>query len=160
MVFVPVREADALDHLAVFQQIGNIGNNQVNAGLLLIREADAAVHDQNGIFIAERQHVLADVAAAAQRDNLQFAVRSIVYLSQSRTFPNEIEPQQRRNMEDSQRKAKEGARIGVPFHLPVSILDVPCVLGSIGCAFVYILRGATHMTPLIHLPVRFKAGRN
>src|SRR5262249_19735623 len=72
MVFMPMRQTDGFHLIAVFQQVGNVGDDEVYAGLLFVRKRDAAVDDKNGIFIVEGEHVLADVAAAAQGDDPEF----------------------------------------------------------------------------------------
>ena len=78
VVFVSVRDADRFDFIAVFQQVRDVGYNQVNPRLLLVGEHDAAVHHNNRVVVLEGQHILADVTAAAERKDQKFSVQSAI----------------------------------------------------------------------------------
>ncbi len=83
MVFVAVREHNAADVLLVLDQVGDVGNNNVNAQQLRLREHQAAVNDNNVVFPTHCQAVHSELAKTTQGDNLQFFClhRSISMLS-------------------------------------------------------------------------------
>ena len=71
VVLVAVRQDDALHHLLVFQQVGDVGDDEVHAELVGAGEGEAAVNDDDLVLTADRRHVLADLADPAERDDLE-----------------------------------------------------------------------------------------
>ena len=71
MVLMPVGNQDAPHPLRPFHQIGNIGNNQVNAQLLLGGKLHPAVHDDYILAALQGHHILADFPQTAQGDDPQ-----------------------------------------------------------------------------------------
>ncbi len=64
MVLVSMSEADSPNLLSVFQQVSNVGNNEVNTWLFLVWEHYTAVHYDDVVAVMEREHVFAYVSAA------------------------------------------------------------------------------------------------
>ena len=58
--------------LLVCRQVGKIGNDQINAVHIFIRETNAAVDDDHVLAILQDGDVLADFIQAAQGNNFQF----------------------------------------------------------------------------------------
>ena len=73
MVFVPVSQNDAAHPLAVLDQIGNIGHNDVDAEQFGFRKHQAGVDDDNVVTPANGHAVHPELAQAAQGYNLQFS---------------------------------------------------------------------------------------
>ncbi|MDH6188157.1 hypothetical protein M2168_001189 [Streptomyces sp. CZ24] len=74
VILVAVREDDALDVVEAVPDRGEVGQDQVDAGLLLLGEEDAAVDDQQPAVVLEDRHVAADLAEAAERCDAQAAL--------------------------------------------------------------------------------------
>ena len=68
----PSDEADDVVH-ALFDP-GEIRQDQVDAGLGLLGEEDATIHDQELAPVLEDVHVAADLAETSQRDHSQCAI--------------------------------------------------------------------------------------
>ena len=73
MVLVAVGEHDALDVVEAVPMELEVRQDQVDAGLLLLREEHPAVDDQQPAAVLEDRHVAADLAEAAERDDAQAA---------------------------------------------------------------------------------------
>ena len=72
VVLMAVGDEEAAQLLLVFRKIGNVGNDQVNAVHIVLREAEAAVHHDHILSVLQDGHVLSDLIQAAQRNNFQF----------------------------------------------------------------------------------------
>ena len=70
MILVAVRQYDAFDTVAVFQQIGDVRDDEVDAEHVLRREHQSRIDDENVIAETQYRHVLADFPEAAQGDDL------------------------------------------------------------------------------------------
>ena len=66
-----VREDDAAHLLLVLLQIGDVGDDEIDAQHLLVREHEARVDDDDVVALFEREHVLADLADTTERDDPQ-----------------------------------------------------------------------------------------
>jgi hypothetical protein len=73
VVLVAVRQDDADDVLEAVADRSEVREDQVDAGLGLLGEEDAAVDDQDLAAVLERRHVAADLAESSQRDDAQGA---------------------------------------------------------------------------------------
>ena len=71
MVFVAVGEYITAHAVFVGDEIGCIGDHQVNAQHILLGENGAAVHHQNVILVFKSGHILADFIYTAQGDDSQ-----------------------------------------------------------------------------------------
>jgi hypothetical protein len=71
MVFVAVGEDDAADESAVFNEIANVGDDDVDAEELLFGEHEAGVNDDDVVAEAEGEAVHAELAESTERDDLQ-----------------------------------------------------------------------------------------
>ena len=74
VVLVPVGEDDGVDVVEPVLDHPEVGQDQVDAGLLGLGEQDAAVDDQQPAAELQHGHVAADLAEAAQRHDPQAAV--------------------------------------------------------------------------------------
>ena len=75
VVLVAVREHDALDVVEAVPDGGEVRQDQVDSGLLLLGEEHAAVDDQQAAAVLEDRHVAADLAETAERGDAQAALR-------------------------------------------------------------------------------------
>ena len=73
MVFVAVGEDDAADALAIFDEIRNVGDYDVDAEKLGFREHESGVDDDDVVAPADGHAVHTELAQAAKGDNLQFS---------------------------------------------------------------------------------------
>ncbi len=73
VVLVAVGEDDALDVVEAVPDGREVRQDQVDSGLLLLREEHSAVDDQQAAAVLEDRHVSADFAEAAQRGDPQAA---------------------------------------------------------------------------------------
>ena len=74
VVLVAVGEDEADDVVHALFDPGEIRQDQVDAGLGLLGEEDATVHDQELAPVFEDVHVAADLAETSQRDHSQCAI--------------------------------------------------------------------------------------
>ncbi len=74
VVLVAVGEDKADDVVHAIFDPGEIRQDQVDAGLGLLGEEDATVHDQELAPVFEDVHVAADLAETSQRDHSQCAI--------------------------------------------------------------------------------------
>ena len=72
MVFVAVGDEEAPELLLVGHEIGKVGDHQIHAVHVLLREAYAAVDDDHILAVFQHGAVLADLIQTAKRDNFQF----------------------------------------------------------------------------------------
>ncbi len=68
VVFVSVGNKQALNLIAVFSQISEVGNDYVDSQHVIVREAHAAVDDDDFVFVLEDCHVFADFVHASERN--------------------------------------------------------------------------------------------
>ena len=71
MILVTVRHDDALDLLAVLEQIRNIGNHKIDPEHILIGECHAAVDDDDGVLPLQHGHILPDLAEPAEGNDAE-----------------------------------------------------------------------------------------
>ena len=81
MVLVGVGDEERLDLGAALLEIGDVGDDEVDAEHLLVGEHQPAVDDDDVVAVLEHVHVLADLAHPAERDD---AERLVVGWSASR----------------------------------------------------------------------------
>jgi hypothetical protein len=74
VVLVAVRDDDGLDVVEPVPDVREVGQDQVDAGLLDLREQHAAVDDEQPAGVLEDGHVATDLAQPAERDDAQPAV--------------------------------------------------------------------------------------
>ena len=68
VVLVPVGEDHRPEALPVLAEIGEVRDDVVDAGHLVVREQEAAVHGDDVVARLDQHHVEADLAQAPQRD--------------------------------------------------------------------------------------------
>ena len=73
VIFVAVGQDDAANPLAVLDEIGDVGNNDVDAEQFGFGEHESGVDDENVVSPANGHAVHAEFAEASERDNLQFS---------------------------------------------------------------------------------------
>ena len=71
MVLVPVGDEKGEDVVAMLAQPGDVGQHEVDAEHLVARERKAAVDHDDLAAVLDGRHVLADLAHAAERHDLQ-----------------------------------------------------------------------------------------
>ena len=71
VVLMAVRDEDAAQLLLVLENVGVIGQHEVDAGLRVIGEHEAGVDQDHVVAVLEGRHVLADAVEAAERDDLE-----------------------------------------------------------------------------------------
>jgi hypothetical protein len=74
VIFVPVGEDDPAHPLAVFDEIGNVGDHNVHSEQFGFGEHEARIDDDNVVAPADGHAVHTELAQAPQGDNLQFPV--------------------------------------------------------------------------------------
>ena len=72
VVLVAVRQDDGAHMLLVLNQVGDIGNNDIDAQQLRLRKHQPRVDHDNVVFPAQRKAVHAELAQSAQGNDLQF----------------------------------------------------------------------------------------
>ena len=72
VVLVAVGEEDAPNLVLVFDEIGKVGDNHVDAVHVVVREAHAHVHHDDVPAVLVYGEVLADLVETAKRNDLQF----------------------------------------------------------------------------------------
>src|ERR1700733_9954157 len=77
MVFVPVRENQGADFVAVLLQISEVGRDNVDAEQFRIRKHHARVDNDNVVPIADGHRIHTEFAQAAQRDQLKLVFRHV-----------------------------------------------------------------------------------
>lgn len=71
VVLVAVREHDAVDVVEAVPEGGEVRQDQVDSGLLLLGEEDAAVDDEQSAVVFEDRHVPADLTETAEWGDAQ-----------------------------------------------------------------------------------------
>ena len=71
VVLMAMGDEDAADLLRVFFQIRHVRDHKVDAGHVVIRENQPAVHHDNILAVFDHGHIFADFTHAAKRDDLQ-----------------------------------------------------------------------------------------
>ena len=69
VVLVAVRQDDRLEGVGALEHVGEVGQDDVHAHLVVLGEGDAAVDDDHPAVALDHVHVLADLAGAAERDH-------------------------------------------------------------------------------------------
>ena len=69
VVLVPVREHDCPDLALTLAQVLEVGQNEVDAEVLVAREGEAGVDDDDPVVALHHRHVLPDLAQAAERND-------------------------------------------------------------------------------------------
>jgi len=73
MILVPMRQDDAANKVAIFQQIRNIGDNNIDAQQLGLGKHEPAIDNNDVIAVADGHAVHAELAHPAERNYMQFA---------------------------------------------------------------------------------------
>ena len=81
MVLVRVRDQEPADLGLSRAQIADVGDHEVDAEHLLVREHQARVDDNDVVPDLDREHVLADLPHATERDDPE---RTLINLAASR----------------------------------------------------------------------------
>ena len=71
VVLVGVGDEERPDLGAVLLEVGDVGDDEVDAEHLLVGEHEAAVDDDDVVAVLEHVHVLADLAHPAERDDAE-----------------------------------------------------------------------------------------
>ena len=71
VVLVGMGDEERLDLGAAFLEIGDVGDDEVDAEHLLVGEHQPAVDDDDVVAVFEDVHVLADLAHPAERDDAE-----------------------------------------------------------------------------------------
>ena len=79
VVFVAVREDDGTHHLLPLAQIGEVRQDEVDTEMLVAREREAGIDDDDRAVRFVDGHVLSDLAEAAERDDPADAHSAAVY---------------------------------------------------------------------------------
>ena len=77
VVLMAVGEDDAADHGAIFDEIGDVGDDDVDAEQFGLGEHKAGIDDDDVVLPANGSAVHAELAEASQRDDLQLGGRGI-----------------------------------------------------------------------------------
>ena len=75
VILVAVREHDGAHHLLPVAQVREVGQDEIDAEMLVAREREAGVDDDDRAVRLVDGHVLADLAEAAERDDPAYAHR-------------------------------------------------------------------------------------
>jgi hypothetical protein len=73
VIFVAVGQDDAANALAVLDEVGDVGDNDVDAKQFGFGEHESGVDDDDVVSPADRHAVHAEFAEAPQGDDLQFS---------------------------------------------------------------------------------------
>ena len=74
VVLVGVGDEERLDLGAVLLEVGDVGDDEVDAEHLLVREHESAVDDDDVVAVLEDVHVLADLPHPAERDDAEWQI--------------------------------------------------------------------------------------
>jgi hypothetical protein len=69
VVLVTVRQHDAADHVLALAQVGEVGQNEVDAEMLVAWKREPGVDDDDRVLRLVDGHVLPDLAETAERDD-------------------------------------------------------------------------------------------
>src|SRR5438477_168894 len=73
VVFVSVGKDDGADLIAIFQQVADVGDDNVNPEQLGFRKHEPGVNDDNIVAPTHRHAVHAKFAQSAERNDMEFA---------------------------------------------------------------------------------------
>src|ERR1700722_5668817 len=73
VIFMAVRKNDSAHPLSILDEVGDIGNNDVDAQQLSFGEHQTRINHDNIVAPADRHAVHTELAEAPQGDNLQFS---------------------------------------------------------------------------------------
>ena len=68
MVLVAVRQDDGADVVLVILEVGEIRKDEIDAQMLVPRERQAGIDDDDAVVALDDHHVLPDLAQPAERD--------------------------------------------------------------------------------------------
>ena len=71
MVFMAVRDDDAAQLMLVFEHVGVIGQNEIDARMIVVGKHQARIDQQHVVAAFEYGHVLSDGVKTAERDDFQ-----------------------------------------------------------------------------------------
>ena len=71
VVFVPMSNQDCFDSVLDFEEVRDVGDDEVDAGHVLLGKQHACVDDHRVVPIFDDHHVLADLSEAAERNHSQ-----------------------------------------------------------------------------------------
>ena len=71
VVFVAMRDDDALELMLVLKHIGVVGQEQVDTRVVVVGEHEAGVVEDHVVPVLDHGHVLADAVETAERDDAQ-----------------------------------------------------------------------------------------
>src|SRR5262249_509331 len=74
VVFVAVRQEDRLDFTLPFEEISDMGNDDVDPEKFLVRKHHARIHNNDGSTAPEGHHVHTEFAEPAKRNNFECLV--------------------------------------------------------------------------------------
>ena len=77
VVLVAVGEHERLDVVEAVTDVGEVGQDQVDARVVVLGEQHPAVDDEQPAVVLEDRHVATDLAEAAERDDAQAALRQL-----------------------------------------------------------------------------------
>ena len=80
VVLVAVGDEEAPDTGFILNQVGHVGDHQVNAVHVVAGEAHAAVHHDDLAAVFVNGHILADLVETAKRDDFHFFCQNIALL--------------------------------------------------------------------------------
>lgn len=69
MVLMTVGQKNPPHFFPILHHIGKIGDNQIDAGHIVVREGKSAVNNDNILLRLDHRHVFADLPEAAERDD-------------------------------------------------------------------------------------------
>ena len=81
MIFMAMRQEHTAYLVLILDKICHICNNQINTVHFIIREAKAAVNDDDVLAVFQHGHIFSDLVQTAKRDNFQFFCQMISLFS-------------------------------------------------------------------------------
>jgi hypothetical protein len=69
VVLVPVGQNERFDVVQAVPDVVEVGQDEVNPGLIIVREQHTAVDDEQASLMLKNGHIPADLAKASQGDN-------------------------------------------------------------------------------------------
>ena len=83
VVFVTVGDDDAAQLVLALHDVGEVGQDEVDPGMVVVGEHDAGVDDDHVVPVLEDGHVLADPVQPAERDDAEAVLISYHVMVQS-----------------------------------------------------------------------------
>ena len=77
VVLMPVGDEEATQLLLIFDEVGYVRDDQVDAVHIVLRKTEAAVHTDHVLTVLQHSHILADLVQTAKRDYFQFFCQMI-----------------------------------------------------------------------------------